>query len=405
MEFLIEPRFSSIRGALYFNTDELNALVRAEYSDKFGFYQDMFGVYSYMRMTSSLKYKIHYPSGTPFKWQTHNSCAWTPLGTLSMNTKEIEPCKAKINEQFCYDEFLEGAYKSFLTWERNPTVGFSQAGVTAVNELARTIVKNATIGARMTLVAGQLFDPDTVTYKEGTPSNIQTAFSRTAGTCKGWIELCIETSAIPGNEHLQNGLIVSGDISSDGATWTGAATGGFVNFYDAMVAAAPAELKQAIQEGGIGGFSDIYYPMIIVSGSIYAGAYNDYLAQNEAVAQNKPRIERRAFQLTTERGARTVYVYFIDDTVIVPAHEVGMMEQHLVGTSHFAYLTLSGVIQMGVSFANLPKLQNAEVGVMMQVSEDAEDYGTHKFLAHALFATAINDTKYITGDYAFATPA
>jgi len=405
MEFLVKPRFSQINNALFFETGPLNGILAAEYSDKFGFYQQNFGVYSYMRMTNSLTFRIHYPTGTPFLWQPHNSCAWTPTGTLQMETDEVTPCKAKINEQMCYDEFMDSAYKVFLQWSTDPTIGFSDQGIQAVDELTRTIVANATMGARMTLTGGQLIDLSSVTFETGTPTRLEDAYRRTAGTCQGWIELLRTTASSEGITHLDGGYIDAGDISTDGKEYTGGTSGDAVALYDEIFDAAPTALRDAIIEGGVGGFGNTFQPLFLVSQSIYRAVDQAWKAQKETTAVNIPRIERREFQTTTPRGARTIYVYYIDDTAVIPISEVTQFDRYVTGTSHFAYLTLSGVIQLGANFASLPVVNQSEVGVMVQVSENAEDYGTYKYLSHSLLATAINDTDYIAGDYLYAEPA
>jgi hypothetical protein len=120
-----------------------------------------------------------------------------------------------------------------------------------------------------------------------------------------------------------------------------------------------------------------------------------------------PRIERRVFDFVAEPGgfSRPLYAYFIDDTVVVQVNEISKFDRMVTGTSHFAYLTISGVIQLGGSFANIPTLNESEVAVLTQLSTDVEDYMTFKFLAHSLLATAINDTDYIAGNYEYALPA
>lgn len=404
MEFLIKPRFSSLRGALYFETDTLNALVEAEYNDKFGFYQRQFGVYSYMTLTENLTYRMHYPKGTPFMWQPHNSCAWTPTGTLSMDTDEITPCKAKINEQFCYDEHLDGSYKAFLQWSGSPQVGMSAAGVQATNAFIRTIGRNATLGHRMTLSGGQLMDLSSVTFKEGTKTRIEEAYRRTAGTCKGWIELTRDLAANEGITHLDGGYITAADISTNGEEFVGD-NRDIVDLYDEMFNASTGALRDAIVEGGVGGFGDMFYPLWIVAMPEYRAVYQAYLAQKQSAQLEEARIRRMPFQVQTERGSRTIYVFMIDETVVVPMTEISMFDRWLTGTAHFAYLTLSGVIQLGSNFANIPVPGESEVAMMIQQSQDAEDLGTYKFLSHSLMATAINDTDYITGDYLFAEPA
>jgi len=404
MEFLIRPRFRGLRNAIYFETTRLNALAKTEYSDKFGFYQDQFGLYSYMQLTTDLTYRIHYAQGTPFMWQSHNSCAWTPTGTLSMANFEITPCKAKINEQFCYDEWMNSTYRAWLRWSENPTVAFSTEGVEATNELVRILMKNATLGHRMTLVGGKLHSLGQVQFKDGTPARIEEAFRRTAGTCRGWIELLRERGADAGMEHLDGNFIKATDISNDGTQFIGDGRD-IVDLYDEIFDASPAPLQDAIIEGGVGGFGDAFYPIFAVAPPEFRAVRQAYNRQKENTLQNEKRITRQEFTISTDGGSRIIYAYFIDDTVVIPVQEISKYDQYLTGASHFAYLTVSGVIQLGANFADLPVVNEREVAVMMQVSEDAEDYGTHKFLAHTLMAAAINDTDYIAGGYTYAIPA
>lgn len=400
MEFLIKPRFNQLRNALYFETDSLNALLFAEYNENFGFYQAQFGVYAYMQFTTDLTFRIHYHQGTGFLWQPHQNCSWTPTGTISMNEMEITPCKAKLNEQFCYDEYFNSTFRAFLEWSAGPTIGFSEAGQQANDMLVRTLMRNATLGARMTLTAGKLHDLTTVEFNTGVSTRIEDAFRRTAGTCKGWIELAVELGANPETSHLDGGYIRPADISSDGKDFIGDGRD-IVGLYDEIFAACPDPLRDALIEGGVGAFGNSFWPMFLVGLPEYRAVDTAWKAQKTNPLQNEPRITRREFQYE----GRTLHVFFIDDTVVVPLTEVSQYDKYLTGTSHFAYLTISGVIQMGGSFASLPRISESQVAVMMQMSEDAEDYGTHKFLAHSLMATAINDTDYLCGSYAYATPA
>jgi len=400
---VIKPRFNALNSnAIYFPVGDMNALARQEYQDNFGFYQRTFGVYSYMRITKAQKYVLHYASDLPFKWQKHNSCAWTPLGTMSMGKMEIEPCPVKLNEQFCYDEIFDSVYKSVLQWSGGAMVSMDAAGLALVDEMAREIVKNATIGFRMLLTGGQLYEGLTPDFSAGTPARIEDAFLRTANVCRGWIKLLIDMAAAdePAFGHLDNGLIDGTDIAPDGQTFTG----NVVELYDAMFAGAPRQLQIAIQSGGIGGFDALFFPIAIVSRSILSALYLQYIDQSEAVSQNRPRITMREYMVDTERGARPIMVYFIDGTAMVPLDEIDLLEQVLDTTSHFMYLTISGVIQQGSSFAALPVANESEVAVMVQLSTDVEDLGTYKFAAHALAAVGINDTNYITGDYFLGIP-
>lgn len=399
---VVKPRFNALNSnAIYFHVGDMNAIARQEYQDNFGFYQRTFGVYSYMKFNKDGKYVLNYPKDLPFKWQAHNSCAWTPLGTMSMGKKEIEPCRVKLNEQFCYDEFFDSTYSWLLDWNSGK-VQYDATGQALVDLMAREIVKNATIGFRMLLVGGQLYQGVTPDWTAGTPARVQDAFLRTANVCKGWIKLLIDLAASDEDAygHLDNGLIDGGDIAADGLTFTG----NVLDLYDAMFAGAPRPLQVAIQSGGVGGFDNMFQPIVICSRSILSALYLQYLAQNEAVAQNKPRITVREYSVDTERGSRMIFVYFIDNTAFVPLDEMDLLEQQLNTGSHFFYLTISGAIQLGSSFAALPVVNESDVAVMVQLSTDVEDLGTYKFAAHALAAVGINDTDYITGDYFLGVP-
>ncbi len=401
------PRFNQFQGSFFFETESLNALMEAEYNDKMGFYQSTFGIYSYMTLNSELDFVIHYPEGTPLIWQPHNNCAWTPTSTIVFNQRTLTPCKAKVNEQRCYDEYFNTTYKYFNAWNTGATIGNSDAGVRATDMLARTVVKNASMGARMTLVGGGLHSTASSTFKDGVGTRIQDAFIKTSTTCTGWIQLCKTLSQTTGLGHLNNNLIRAADISTDGTTWVGDGGRDVVALYDEYLShsSTPQALKDAVITGGVGGFGSIFYPMFLVAPPEYRAVDAAWKAQRSTAAVNDPRIDRREFTINTPNGARTVYVFFIDDTVVIPVEEPAHYSRYLTGTDHFAYLTVSGCIQLGANFANLPVVNEAEVSVMMQMSTDVEDYGTHKFLAHSLFGVAINDTDLICGDYVYAEPA
>lgn len=405
MDWIVKPKFNAALNAAYFPTGSLNAFQAADYNDKFGFYQQTFGVYSYMKLNKKLKYVVHYPVGSPFMWQPHRSCAWTPTGSLSFGKFEVEPCPAKINEEMCYDEHFNGAFEGFLTWGGNPAIEVDEAGKAATNAMIEAIVKNATMGARLTMTVGQLYDPKAVTMAESTNTNIEGLFKKTIGTCRGWIELAItKASEDTRLSHLNvEGLITPDNISADGKTYTGAVTDA-LKLYDNNMDAAPDELAYAAIEGGVGGFADMFYMLWIVSPSILRAVSKKYNAQKTTVLQNEMRISKVPYTLQTERGARTIEVFKIDNTIVIPLSEVGLVDAKLSGTSHFCYLTVSGCVNLGGSFADIPVPGQSEVAMMIQQGQDVDDLGRYKFLSHALFATAINDTQYLCGSYEYAEP-
>jgi hypothetical protein len=402
MDFTINPRFDQLRSAIYFETGSLNGLAQAEYNDKFGFYQNLFGCYSYMQLTRDLTFKLHYPQGTPLLWQSHNSCAFTPTGTLSFGEMEITPKRVKINEKLCYDEYFDSAYRAWLEWGQGNNVEMNAAGIAATNALTESLVKNATLGARVSMVAGQLFDSTgSISFEDDTAMNIEQAFAKTSMSVKGWLQLAIETAA-GGVDHLNvSTLIEAADVSGDGKTFTS----DVLDLYDENFDECPGKLKDAIIEGGVGGFGFNFYPVWFVSPSIYRKLDTDWKALKESATINEPRITVEKFPYQTNRGQRNINVFKIDETIVIPTSEPTVYSQYLTGTPHFCYLGLSGVIQMGSSFANLPVANQNDVGIMVQRSDDAEDLGTFRFLSHALMGTAINDTNYLCGGYLYAEPA
>ena len=46
-----------------------------------------------------------------------------------------------------------------------------------------------------------------------------------------------------------------------------------------------------------------------------------------------------------------------------------------------------------------------DIGMMVERKETVDEYGKYKFLAHALFATSINDTDYVSGTQIYADKA
>jgi hypothetical protein len=399
-QFLIEPRFNALRGALFFETTKLNALVSAEYYDNFDVYQRLFQMYSWMTMNDEHEFVMHYMHGNSLVWQPHKSCAWDPVGKVTMGQRTITPCPAKVNQQFCYDEYMDSSFKTWLNWSTGgPAIGFKPAGIAATNMLTRSLVENATRGYLATLVAGKLHNVDTVVFNPATPTDIRSAFVKTASTCRGWIPLLRAMSQEAGLAHLDTLPISSSDISNDGKKYTG----NILTVYDALVEQAPQRLQDAIIEGGIPGFDGAAQTLMLVALPEYRAIYNQMLAQKNQAVQNDPRITVREFP--SAPGQTPIQVYYIDKTAIIPVNQTGVYDQYLPGTSHFAYLTVSGNVQLGGNFANIPRSRDGNVAIMIQQSQDAEDYGMYKMLAHSLMSSAINDVDYITGGYLYATPS
>jgi len=388
---------------IVFETSEVNTLAELEYNSRFGFWQQAFQMYGYMKLTKDLKYKIHYIEGYPHLWQPHNSCAWTPLGVFEFNNIEIEPCKSKLNLEFCNDEFYNDLFRAFHEWNNSPQVGLSQAGQVAVSQLIESVMNNATEGSRLMLTAGKLFDLSSVVIEPGTATKLENAFRLTADTCRGWIQLCRQTGALVGHGYLDQSalFITSGvgqNISNDGTQFTGSV----LTLYDNIRTNAKQALRTAIISGGVGANGRAFFPLFLCSGSIYERAYNEWLAMKATPIVNEMRLSSRSISAANQ----TVEVMFIDQNIpIIPVTDVDYYDRLLTGTSHFAYLTISGTIQLGTNFANIPEVRNGRVAIAIQQPTDLDKNEKTLFKAHQLTATALKDKEYIAGAYKYAIAA
>lgn len=395
---LIKPNFNKVKSQIAIPTKSLNYFLKDEVQSNLGFYQAQFGVYSYMQMNKNQKFVIHSLRGTPFMWQPHRTCAWDPTGSLRVGKQELEPCQAKINEEFCYDELFDSCFQPFLEWDGRGLIKLDAQGTNMVNTMVKTMAENATLGARLTLTAGQLYDPALVTFADNTSNEIKSLFTRTVGTCRGWVELLRDMATSDAQySHLNvSGLFATTDF--DGKKYIG----DVIALYDALQARAPYPLQTMINEGGIAGALDSGMPLFLTSTSVYNAVADAYRKQCINIACINPRLTRKDFTVTTSKGPRTHHVYYIDDVAVIPVSEVSYYDMYLKGATHFAAISIAGNISLGASFANLPNVNDQEVAIMVQRSEEVKDYGKYYFASHSLFATSIADTDYIVATIQYA---
>lgn len=405
--YLVKPNFNRLDRQLAFPSKKLNLYMRAELQDNFGFYQSNFGLYSYMTLNKKQKYVLHTMQGTPLLWQPHRSCAWTPTGSLSMSKREFEPCEAKINEEFCYDELFDSCFEPFLNWTGRGQVSLDDAGIGLVNDMVAVLGQNADLGARATLTAGQLFDPAVVKFHSRAAKNIPALFEKTAGTCKGWVELARELGENPQYSHLNvkgifdedkfNGGKYTGDIISD--------------IYDELLANASVEMMSLINEGGIvSSVQGDFMPLFVVSLSLYNRVAAMYREQcnpaNTVLACANPRLTRQQMSMPTSRGPKNVNVYYIDDVPVIPLSDLATYDKYLTGTMHFAGIIASGNIGLGTSFGALPDVQGpTDVGIIIERESSVKDMGKYYFASHSLFAATIADHAYMVATQAYMVDA
>ena len=385
-------KFNRTKQRVTIPADSMNLLVTNEIQSNANLYQKKFKVYGYMKLNDERKFVIHTMAGSPFIWQPMNGCSWDPNGSLYFGRTEIEPCKAKINQEFCIDEFFDGCFKHLLVWDgRGATPSLSAEGTAAFNAMVDQIGVNAVIGARLILTVGKLFKDGVVLFNDDTPNDLRTMFIKSMNTCKGWIELLRETAASNTKyAHLNS----SSNLSLTGVNYTGSV----VSLYDALVAGAKPRLRSAINQGGVsarGGYS-----LLLVTDNIFNKLLSEFKTQRAAVAQNDPRIS----QETVIVDGYSLLTYKIDSTYIIPLSEVSEVDQYLTGKLTLACLTVSEVINLGAVYTTMPEFGD-NVGLVVEKETSARNAGMYYFAASNLFASAIADADYISAAQAYTLPA
>ena len=398
-KYTVKPNFNRIRQQVAFPTKSLNMFIRSEMMDTFGFYQRTFGIYSYMQLNKMLKYTIHTITGTPMVWQSYESCNWTPTGSLSVGNQSFEPCKAKINEEWCYDELFDSCFEHFLNYNGRNGTTLDANAVEMVNEMVRTLAQNAMLGARLTLTAGQLYDPELVTFDQKTVKGIQDVFKRTIGTCKGWVELAREMALTPKYSHM-NCKEIFDENDFSGKKYLGDV---ITDIYDPLMDKAPSDLCSLIDEGGmVGSASGDFMPLFILSTHLYKALTAQYKKQCISVTCTNPRLTRRDFTINTGRGTKIIHVYYIDDTPVIPLSDLNCYDKYLKGATHLAAITASGNINLGSSFGEIPNIENSGQAIMVERETSVKDLGKYYMASHSLFSATFADTDFFVGAQVYA---
>lgn len=395
----LKPNFNRIDRALSFPAKQLNYILEESVIDKFSFYQAVFMVYSFMKLSEDLKHKIFSVSSNPFVWQPHNSCSWDPMGNAQIGTQEITPCKAKVNDEWCYDELFKSCFAHFLRWGNGQAVTLSPEGRRLVSIFVRQMVQNMVVGARLTLTVGKLYKPEKVSgyLKPGVSGDMKAAFARTMGTCRGWVELLKQKGSEAGLGHLNCKDLLTCDMFS-GKKFLG----DIEDLFDKLRDKCMPELDCLLDEGGVPDVQGIRMsPLFLLSPSLFKAVAEAYRKQCNTINCTNPRLTQ---EIVPWNGGRHK-VYYIDGIPVIPISDLNCYDSYLTGSTHLAVLTVSGNINMGASFANIPSIDRPGMGVRIQQHTDNDKYGKYSFISHALFSTAIANHKLLVGTQVFCAPA
>ena len=398
MKYIVIPNFNKVNQQVALPAKNLNIFMKTEMQDTFGVYQRLFGLYSYMRLNKKRKYTIHTLTGNPMIWQPAKACSFDPTGALRIGKRSFEPCEAKMNEEFCDDELMNSCFDHLNTLSGGRKT-LDAAGVAVINEAVRTIAQNATLGARLTLTGGQLYDPSKVKFNSSATQEIKDLFRKTANTCRGWVELAREMGEKKKYSHmnLQN---IFGEDDFDGTKFSGDVV---LDIYDKLLEQAPNKLCGMIDEGGVigntGELSSI--PLFVLTTHLYKCLAAQYRKECRAVCRD-PRLTQREFTVNTGSGSRVIKVYYIDDTPVIPLHDLNCYDEYLTGSTHLAAITVGGNIGLGASFDALPDAEKPGVGILLEKQTSIKDAGKIAMVSQSLFAVTIADSDCFVGSQVYA---
>lgn len=394
-ELLITPGFSMQGGQnqITFPANSVNHLQTAEYLDSWDWYQQTYGLYAFMKLTKRYEYNLHTISGSPLIWQPFSTCEFSPGNNIRSKKTTFTPDRVKLNERMCHDDLFNSCFEQMLTYGNGP-VELDAEGTRMINMILEEIMYQSMVSARALLSTGGLYDLDAAGFDfEGTPADrialLKLVYSSTSGWLTGFRDLAADGVA----PHLNiAGVFNPANITA--ANYT--ATGGFRAIYDAVKAGAPKALQQLINNGpGVTNKGRRIGAVVVVSPTVYTWVVNTEIAEGAAVAQNKMRMAKTQINANTQ-GAPT-FVYSIDGVPIVCANEIGTFDQYMAGDTYSCHIIASGNIQLGISFDSLNS--NTNIGILVEQSQRAHDYGTTYFLAHGLFKAVLADHNLAAGSF------
>lgn len=385
--FLVKPSFDRFRQQIMFPARSLNAFAMGELVDNTSKYQRLFGVYNFMPLNNLYHYKLTTMSGQPFMWQPDLNCSWDDTGSVKFGQQEITPCKAKINESWCYDELFDSCFEHLLKWDGRGKINLDSNAIKLFNMLVKNLRQQALLGAMLTLTVGKLYDVNQVEFRDDVPMNIKMLFKRTMNTCRGWLELLRESAFTKGKQHMNHPDVFS-ESDFDGCEYASDC----VALFDKIRAIASPELCCMMDEGGvIDSMNGMGQIMMLVSPSIFKCFAQAYREQCLSVTCTNPRLT-----MEMRDGCK---VYHVDGIPIIPISHANYADKYLESKNHFAYLTVGGNISLGTSIGEVRANTNVQkgMGIIIEKATSVKEHGKYYFFSQALFATAIANSDLIAG--------
>lgn len=398
----INPGFRMDNQTLFFRSKDLNAFTRPTYVDNFGFFQDTFGLYSYMTLDRRGDFIVHKPQGVPLIWQSYKSCAIDPTKNVIVRSDRIRPERAYAFTTLCHDQLFDSCFEQLIEYNNGAAPELDAEGNAILAQLVNEITANMNLGARYILTLGQLHDDANIDPNQ--PVSTQQLFTKTTTAVRGWLPL-FAALADEGEAHLNVENLIPDEFVEDCKNWEGSV----VDIFDELECQAPKPLQNLINSGGFVQSNTTaqsqFRALFVIDGELHNALTREYRAQSQQIAQNNPRISKD--YITNPVSGNPGWVYFIDDIPVIRLDDVNGYDQFLTSKTHFAGIIASGNIQLGMAYDSMPNdIETPGASILVQRNTNAStgSYGDYNMLAWNLFQVSLADPKFAIATQRIVNP-
>lgn len=401
--FVVNPGFRMDNQTLFFTSKDLNAFTRPTYVDNFGFFQDTFGVYSYMTLDKRGDFIVHKPKGVPLIWQPYNSCSIDATKNVVVRSDRITPERAYAFTTLCHDQLFDSCFEQLIRYNNGAAPELDAEGNAVLAQLVDEITANMNLGARYILTLGQLHGNDNIDPDQ--PVSIQELFTKTTTAARGWVPL-FAALADDGHAHLNIENLIPASIHEDCKS----GQIDVLDIYDKLECEAPKPLQNLINSGGVVQSNTTgqaqFRALFVVDGELHNSIARQYREQSAQIAQNNPRIAKE--YITNPASGNPGWVYFIDDIPVIRLDDVNGYDQFLTSKTYFAGIIASGNIQLGMAYDSMPNdIETPGASVLIQRNTNAStgSYGDYNMLAWNLFQVSLGDPNFAVATQRIVTPS
>lgn len=379
----------------------------AEYLDNFGFYQELFGVFSFMTLNKQGKYVLSRHKSGSTLWDQYKSCMYKTSGLgVTRGSTEINAIPHYLHETWCNDELLNSCFQHLNTWRNGDMTDEDLAPY--FNQIVKQFMHGATKSLRATLAISNLHDFNSVKFADNVDSKTIRKLRNKESDLSGWLKLVVDTA-----EDGESQMNIQGFVSENDFDKRGVYTGKITDAIAELRSRAKGSLTNLMNNGGM---VDVrgraITSIILASGSYFQAVVNEFQATCDSLMTNCRRVSREQF---TAMGI-TKYVYFVDGMPVIPLEELGGVDEMLVGTTNVLAIVQAGNIVLGTSFSNIPneyddiayklvRNDNMTYAGNDEFGEPIYRYGQYHFLSHSLLGTAIANSDMFVGSVTFTEPS